>query len=174
MMGHHRDPIMAAWRHESEPGRRWTGHHGNETPRPPTHADQMALIAGEKTVSQSMSLYVPLSKGTQQRQVAVLFRWAYLTAARTIKVADPDWSHPDWSHPDWSHPDWNHVDGGTAITGEDRPTVARVRLEAAQEAQAAEQYAVIETVAGWDALAGNSRRLERLRDGLEELYRMRF
>ena len=95
----------------------------------------------------------------EQRQAAVLFRWCYLTAARTIKVADPDWSR---------------IDGGTAITGEDRPTVARIRLKAAQGALTAEQYAVIETVAGWDALAGNSRRLTNLRQGLDELFRLWF
>jgi hypothetical protein len=95
----------------------------------------------------------------EQHQAAVLFRWCYLTAARTIQVADPDWSR---------------IDGGTAITGEDRPTVARIRLKAAQGALTAEQYAVIETVAGWDALAGNSRRLTNLRQGLDELFRLWF
>ena len=94
-----------------------------------------------------------------QHQAAVLFRWCYLTAARTIRVADPDWSR---------------IDGGVAITGEDRPTVARIRLKAAQDALTAEQYAVIETVAGWDALAGNSRRLTNLRQGLDELFRLWF
>jgi hypothetical protein len=38
----------------------------------------------------------------------------------------------------------------------------------------AEQYAVVETVAGWDALAGNSRRLSNLRQGLDELFRLWF
>jgi hypothetical protein len=58
--------------------------------------------------------------------------------------------------------------------GEDKPTMARRRIKAAQAALTAEQYAVVETVAGWDALAGNSRRLAKLRDGLDELYRLWF
>ena len=88
-----------------------------------------------------------------------MFRWSYLSAARTIKVADPEWSR---------------VDGGMGLPGEDKPTVARKRLQAAREALTAEQYAVVETVAGWDALAGNSRRLTKLHDGLDELYRLWF
>jgi hypothetical protein len=95
----------------------------------------------------------------EQHQAAVLFRWCYLTAARTTKVADPD---------------WNRIDGGTAITGEDKPTLARRRLQAARDTLTGEQYAVIETVAGWDALAGNSRRLTNLRQGLDELFRLWF
>jgi hypothetical protein len=95
----------------------------------------------------------------EQHQAAVLFRWCYLTAARTIKVADPDWSR---------------IDCGTAITGEDRPTVARIRLKKAQEALTAEQYAVVENVAGWDDTAGNSRKLTHLRQGLDELFRLWF
>ena len=94
-----------------------------------------------------------------QHQAAVLFRWCYLTAARTIKVADPDWSR---------------IDGGVAITGEDKPAIARIRLKKAQEALTVEQYAVVEDVAGWDATAGNSRRLTKLRQGLDELFRLWF
>jgi hypothetical protein len=88
-----------------------------------------------------------------------MFRWSYLTAARTIKVADPDWTR---------------VDGGAGLPGEDRPTMARRRLKAALGVHTVEQYAVVEAVAGWDALAGNSRRLTKLRDGLDELYRLWF
>ena len=84
----------------------------------------------------------------EQHQAAVLFRWAYLTAARTIKVSEPDWTR---------------VDGGQGPSGMDKPTMARRRIQAASAALTAEQYAVVETVAGWDALAGGTRRLVNLR-----------
>jgi hypothetical protein len=95
----------------------------------------------------------------QQHQAAILFRWAYLTASRHIKVSEPDWTR---------------VDGGTVVPGEDKPTMARRRLQAAQKALTLSQYEVVETVAGWNATAGNSRKLDQLRAGLDELYRLWF
>jgi hypothetical protein len=95
----------------------------------------------------------------EQHQAAVLFRWAYQTAARLMKVSEPNWTR---------------VDGGRGESGTDKPTVARRRLRAASEALTSEQYAVIEAVAGWDSTAGNSRRLETLRAGLNELFRLWF
>jgi hypothetical protein len=50
--------------------------------------------------------------------------------------------------------------------------MARRRLQAAQKALTLGQYEVVETVAGWDATAGNSRKLEMLRAALDELYRL--
>jgi hypothetical protein len=95
----------------------------------------------------------------EQHQAACMFRWCYLTAARTIKVSDPDYSR---------------IDGGTAITGEDKPTPARRRLREANAALSAEQCAVVENVAGRDDTAGNSRKLTHLRQGLDELFRLWF
>lgn len=52
--------------------------------------------------------------------------------------------------------------------------MARKRLKAAQDALTVEQYAAVETVAGWDALAENSVRLTNLRQGLDEFLRLWF
>jgi hypothetical protein len=46
----------------------------------------------------------------EQHQAACMFRWCYLTAARTVKVTDPDYSR---------------IDGAVLATREDKPTLAR-------------------------------------------------
>lgn len=124
------------------------------------HRRQEARIECTLDAYRFRRMFAPDDETNENRyQAAILFRWAYLTAARTIKVSEPDWTR---------------VDGGAVLPGEDKPTMARRRLRAAQAALSFEQYAVIETVAGWDALAGNSRRLEKLRCGLDELFRLWF
>lgn len=95
----------------------------------------------------------------EQHQAGVMFRWAYHAAVRLIPVAEPDWTR---------------VDGGAGGSGADKPTLARRRMQAARGALTIEQFAVVETVAGWDSLAGNSRRLTSLRHGLDELFRLWF
>ena len=95
----------------------------------------------------------------QQHEAGIMFRWAYHAGARTIQVAEPDWTR---------------VDGGIGPSGIDKPTIARRRMQAARAALTAEQWVVVETVAGWDALAGGTRRLNNLRAALDELFRLWF
>ena len=94
-----------------------------------------------------------------QRQAGIMFRSAYLAAARGVRVSDPMASPSD---------------GATAADRGDRLTQSRIRMKEAQEALSDPQYAVVEAVAGWDTLAGNGRRLDTLRAGLYELYRLWF
>ncbi len=95
----------------------------------------------------------------EQHQAGIMFRAAYLSAARFMKVADPT---------------LGPIDGNDAAKGREKATLARIRLKEAGEALTSQQFAVVEAVAGWDTLAGNSRRLDNLRVGLDELYRMWF
>lgn len=62
-------------------------------------------------------------------------------------------------------------EGGSGEQDEDKSTKARERIKAAQNVLALEQYAMIETVAGWNCTAGNIRKLMLLRAGLDELFR---
>lgn len=135
---------------------------GGIVERPLAYANKGAIVSRrqEAKIECTLDAYRFRSMITnEQHQAAVLFRWAYLTAARTIKVADPDWTR---------------IDGGTAPSSADRPTVARIRLKAAHGALTEEEYSVVEAVAGWDCTAGNSRRLTKLRNGLDELFRLWF
>jgi hypothetical protein len=96
----------------------------------------------------------------EQHQAGMMFRTAYMNAARSKGVVDLSAIR---------------VDNRKPVDPNQPPDVwGRKTLKEAQEAMSIEQYAVVETVAGWDALAGNSRRLTMLRYGLDELYRMWF
>jgi hypothetical protein len=95
----------------------------------------------------------------QQHQAGIMFRAAYHSAARGMQVADPT---------------LGPIDGCDSTKGHEKATQARMRLKEADDVLTFQQYSVVEAVAGWDTLAGNSRRLDNLRAGLDELYRMWF
>ena len=93
-----------------------------------------------------------------QFQAGMKFRTAYMNAARTPGVVDLSAIRVDNSKP---------VDPETPSD-----VWGRSQIKQAHDALSMEQYVVLESVAGWDCLAGGTRRLNNLRVALDVLYDM--
>jgi hypothetical protein len=68
---------------------------GGIAERPLTYANKGAIVSRrqEARIECTLDSYrYRRMISDEQHQAAMLFRWAYLTAARTIKVSEPDWA----------------------------------------------------------------------------------
>jgi hypothetical protein len=131
--------------------------------RPIAYANkgQVALKRQQARIECTLDSYRYRRKiSDEQHQAGMKFRTSYMNAVRSPGVVDLTAIRVDNSKP---------VDPEKPPDFWDRKTIRQ-----AQETLTLGQYEVVENVAGWDGLAGNTRKLDVLRAGLDELYRVWF